>query len=137
LENFLYGMGASCYFSFCLHGDSWVDAFIWRFNPDSNLATEVISADGVVIGKYFQKQISTKIFRFTKKPCTSTGSYRRWTFYEHSGIDGRGTLRAIASLGSSSGEQVPWRTKLAKQLFHGSKFYQNCTKVKEWIIAFD
>jgi penicillin-binding protein 1A len=25
-------------------------------NPDSNLATEVISSDGVVIGKYFQKK---------------------------------------------------------------------------------
>jgi penicillin-binding protein 1A len=24
-------------------------------NPDSNLATEIISADGVVLGKYFQK----------------------------------------------------------------------------------
>jgi penicillin-binding protein 1A len=32
---------------------------------DSNLATEVISSDGVVIGKYFQKQISVKVFRFT------------------------------------------------------------------------
>jgi penicillin-binding protein 1A len=27
-------------------------------NPDSNLATEVISSDGVVIGKYFQKNRS-------------------------------------------------------------------------------
>jgi penicillin-binding protein 1A len=41
-------------------------------NPDSNLATEVISSDGVVIGKYFQKkQISAKVFRFTTKSCTS------------------------------------------------------------------
>ena len=27
-------------------------------NPDSNLATEIISADGVVLGKYFQKNRS-------------------------------------------------------------------------------
>jgi penicillin-binding protein 1A len=27
-------------------------------NPDSNLATEIISADGVVLGKYFEKQVS-------------------------------------------------------------------------------
>jgi penicillin-binding protein 1A len=37
------------------------DAFIWRFGKQTQIATEVISADGVVIGKYFQKkQISLK-----------------------------------------------------------------------------
>jgi penicillin-binding protein 1A len=44
-------------------------------------------------------------------------------FFEHSGIDGRGTLRAIASLGTSGGASTLTQ-QLAKQLFHGegSKF---------------
>ena len=32
-------------------------------NPDSNLATEIISSDGVVIGKYFQSQIRLRLFQ--------------------------------------------------------------------------
>jgi penicillin-binding protein 1A len=48
---------------------------------------------------------------------------KRRTFYEHSGIDGRGTLRAIASL--TSGGASTLTQQLAKQLFHGegSKFF--------------
>jgi membrane carboxypeptidase/penicillin-binding protein len=37
-------------------------------------------------------------------------------FYEHSGIDGRGTLRAISSLGTSGGASTLTQ-QLAKQLF--------------------
>jgi penicillin-binding protein 1A len=59
-------------------------------------------------------------------------------FYEHSGIDGRGTLRAIASLGTSGGASTLTQ-QLAKQLFHGegSKFlpFRIVQKIKEWIIA--
>ncbi|HRL72268.1 MAG TPA: transglycosylase domain-containing protein, partial [Flavobacterium sp.] len=59
-------------------------------------------------------------------------------FYEHSGIDGRGTLRAISSLGTSGGASTLTQ-QLAKQLFHGegSKFlpFRIVQKVKEWIIA--
>jgi penicillin-binding protein 1A len=55
--------------------------------------------------------------------------------FEHSGIDG-GTLRAIASLGTSGGASTNAATR---QLFHGegSKFlpFRIVQKVKEWIIA--
>jgi hypothetical protein len=51
---FFYGMGAVVLFFSCLrHGDSWADHLrIWK--PRLKF-TEVISSDGVVIGKYFQK----------------------------------------------------------------------------------
>jgi penicillin-binding protein 1A len=105
-------------------------------NPDSNLATEVISADQVVIGKFFRKQITTEILTCLKLGrCLSC--YRGRTFYEHSGIDGRGTLRAIASLGTSGGASTLTQ-QLAKQLFHGegSKFLPfRIIQSKEWIIA--
>jgi penicillin-binding protein 1A len=108
-------------------------------NPDSNLATEVISADGVILGKYFEKNRSQ--LKFSDLPqnlvqaLVATEDER---FFEHSGIDGRGTLRAIASMGTSGGASTLTQ-QLAKQLFHGegSKFlpFRVVQKIKEWIIA--
>jgi penicillin-binding protein 1A len=59
-------------------------------------------------------------------------------FYEHSGIDGRGTMRAVLSVGTSGGASTLTQ-QLAKQLFHGegSRFlpFRIIQKAKEWIIA--
>jgi penicillin-binding protein 1A len=108
-------------------------------NPDSNLATEVISADGVVIGKYFEKNRSQlKYSDLPKNLVQALIATEDARFYEHSGIDGRGTLRAISSLGTSGGASTLTQ-QLAKQLFHGegSKFlpFRIVQKIKEWIIA--
>ena len=108
-------------------------------NPDSNLATEIISADGVVLGKYFQKNRSQlKYSDLPKNLVQALVATEDARFYEHSGIDGRGTLRAISSLGTSGGASTLTQ-QLAKQLFHGegSKFlpFRIVQKVKEWIIA--
>ena len=138
---FFYGMGAvGLFFLFA----SWglfgsMPSFEDLENPDSNLATEIISADGVVLGKYFEKNRSQ--LRYADLPknlvqaLIATEDAR---FYEHSGIDGRGTLRAISSLGTSGGASTLTQ-QLAKQLFHGegSKFlpFRIVQKIKEWIIA--
>ena len=108
-------------------------------NPDSNLATEVISADGVVIGKYFEKNRSQlKYSDLPKNLVQALIATEDARFYEHSGIDGRGTLRAISSFGTSGGASTLTQ-QLAKQLFHGegSKFlpFRIVQKIKEWIIA--
>ncbi len=108
-------------------------------NPDSNLATEIIASDGAILGKYFEQNRSQ--LKYSDLPqnfvqaLVATEDER---FYEHSGIDGRGTLRAIASLGTSGGASTLTQ-QLAKQLFHGegSKFlpFRIVQKIKEWIIA--
>ena len=108
-------------------------------NPDSNLATEIISADGVVLGKYFEKNRSQlKYSDLPKNLVQALIATEDARFYEHSGIDGRGTLRAISSLGTSGGASTLTQ-QLAKQLFHGegSKFlpFRIVQKIKEWIIA--
>ncbi|MFV8368746.1 penicillin-binding protein 1A [Flavobacterium sp. LB2R40] len=108
-------------------------------NPDSNLATEIISADGVVLGKYFEKNRSQlKYSDLPKNLVQALIATEDSRFYEHSGIDGRGTLRAISSLGTSGGASTLTQ-QLAKQLFHGegSKFlpFRIVQKIKEWIIA--
>ena len=108
-------------------------------NPDSNLATEIISADGVVIGKYFEKNRSQlKYSDLPKNLVQALVATEDARFYDHSGIDGRGTLRAILSFGTSGGASTLTQ-QLAKQLFHGegSKFlpFRIIQKAKEWIIA--
>ncbi|QSW91437.1 MULTISPECIES: transglycosylase domain-containing protein [Flavobacterium] len=108
-------------------------------NPDSNLATEIISSDGVVIGKYFKTNRSQlKYSDLPKSLVEALVATEDARFYEHSGIDGRGTLRAVFSLGTNGGASTLTQ-QLAKQLFHGegSRFlpFRILQKVKEWIIA--
>jgi len=108
-------------------------------NPDSNLATEIISSDGVVIGKYFKTNRSQlKYSDLPKSLVEALVATEDARFYEHSGIDGRGTLRAIFTLGTNGGASTLTQ-QLAKQLFHGegSKFlpFRIVQKIKEWIIA--
>ncbi|CAM3642925.1 penicillin-binding protein 1A [Flavobacterium chungbukense] len=108
-------------------------------NPDSNLATEIISSDGVVIGKYFKTNRSQlKYSDLPKNLVEALVATEDARFYEHSGIDGRGTLRAVFSLGTNGGASTLTQ-QLAKQLFHGegSKFlpFRIVQKIKEWIIA--
>ena len=108
-------------------------------NPDSNLATEVISADGVTIGKFYsENRSSIKYQDLPKSLVDALIATEDERFYEHSGIDGRGTLRAAFSLGSSGGASTITQ-QLAKLLFHGegSRFFlfRIVQKAKEWIIA--
>ena len=111
-------------------------------NPKNNLATEIISEDGVVLGKYFFENRSRA--RYNELPenlisaLISTEDVR---FRDHSGIDGRALLRAIfgAVTGkSSSGGASTITQQLAKMLFTkkpSSGIERVMQKLKEWIIA--
>lgn len=138
---FFYGLGGVLVFflfaSWGLFGS--MPSFEDLENPDSNLATEIISSDGVILGKYFEKNRSQlKYSDLPKNLVDALVATEDERFYEHSGIDGRGTLRAIASMGTSGGASTLTQ-QLAKQLFHGegSKFlpFRIVQKIKEWIIA--
>ncbi|MDR2222602.1 MAG: transglycosylase domain-containing protein [Flavobacteriaceae bacterium] len=108
-------------------------------NPASNVATEIISADGKTIGKfYLENRVPVKygdLPDYLVKALISTEDER---FYEHSGIDARGTLRAVTSVGSSGGASTISQ-QLAKLLFHGEgsrNLLKRITqKAKEWVIA--
>lgn len=138
---YIYGLlGVIAFFLFA----SWgifgsMPSFEDLENPDSNLATEIISSDGVVIGKYFQTNRSQlKYSDLPKNLVDALVATEDERFYEHSGIDARGTLRAVSSLGTNGGASTLTQ-QLAKQLFHGegSKFlpFRIVQKIKEWIIA--
>jgi penicillin-binding protein 1A len=138
---FFYGLGVLLLFflfaSWGLFGS--MPSFVDLENPDSNLATEIISSDGVILGKYFEKNRSQlKYADLPKNLVDALVATEDERFYEHSGIDGRGTLRAIITLGTNGGASTLTQ-QLAKQLFHGegSKFlpFRIVQKIKEWIIA--
>lgn len=109
-------------------------------NPSSNLASEIISSDGKTIGKLYLNENRTPI-KFEDLPenlinaLVATEDER---FYDHSGIDARGTIRAAVFLGKKGGASTISQ-QLAKLLFHeeGSKnvVERMLQKIKEWIIA--
>ncbi|MBL4905317.1 MAG: transglycosylase domain-containing protein, partial [Flavobacteriaceae bacterium] len=73
-------------------------------NPENNLATEIISADGKTLGTYAVQ--NRKPIKFKDLPdnlinaLIATEDER---FYEHSGIDFRGLARAISKFGKGGG----------------------------------
>ncbi|HLA55830.1 MAG TPA: transglycosylase domain-containing protein [Flavobacterium sp.] len=108
-------------------------------NPDSNLATEIISSDGVTIGKFYnENRTSIKYSDLPKHLVDALVSTEDERFYEHSGIDFRRTTTAMASLGTRGGASTITQ-QLSKLLFHGegSRFLplRIIQKAKEWIIA--
>ena len=109
-------------------------------NPETNLASEIISSDDKTIGKFYFNDNRTPI-GFDDLPknlvdaLVATEDVR---FYDHSGIDARGTLRAISSLGSSGGASTISQ-QVSRQLFVGirskNKLEAITQKIKEWVIA--
>ena len=109
-------------------------------NPQTNLATEIISSDGKTIGKFYFEDNRT-LMGFDELPnhlvdaLIATEDVR---FRNHSGIDVRGTLRATMYLGSRGGASTITQ-QLAKQFFTGlvakNKFERALQKIKEWVIA--
>ena len=108
-------------------------------NPDTNIATEIISSDGVTLGKFYKEnRTPVKYQDLPKHLVDALVATEAERFYEHSGVDARGTLRVISSLGRSGGASTITQ-QLAKNLFHGegSRFlpFRIIQKCKEWIIA--
>jgi len=108
-------------------------------NPNSNLATEIISTDGVTIGKFYnENRTSIKYNDLPKHLVNALIATEDERFYEHSGIDFRRTTTAMLSLGTRGGASTITQ-QLSKLLFHGEGSHflplRMIQKVKEWIIA--
>ena len=109
-------------------------------NPRTNLATEIISSDGKTLGKFYYEDNRTPV-SFKELPkhlvdaLIATEDVR---YYEHAGIDARGTLRAFAFLGKRGGASTISQ-QLARQLFVGIRSKNTLEtvtqKIKEWVIA--
>jgi len=107
-------------------------------NPKSNLATEVYTSDGKILGKYFyQNRVNVDYEDLSPNLINALVATEDERYYEHSGIDIRGLARAVAKLGRSGGASTITQ-QLAKMLFSDapkSRFDRVKQKMQEWIIA--
>jgi len=110
-------------------------------NPNSSLATEVISTDNQVIGKFYLQNRSNiayeNINQNLKNALLATEDIR---FFNHTGVDLRALLRVVKGLtgGDGGGGGSTVTQQLAKNLFPRerlNKFELIFRKLKEWIIA--
>lgn len=109
-------------------------------NPQTNLASEIISSDGETLGKFYLDDNRTDV-DFKDLPeslvqaLIATEDAR---YYDHSGIDARGTIRAFVFLGKKGGASTISQ-QLARQLFVGVRsknIFETITqKLKEWVLA--
>lgn len=108
-------------------------------NPQTELATEIMTSDGKTLGSFYTD--NRKPIKYKDLPqnlidaLVSTEDER---FFEHSGIDGYGTARAVAFAGTKGGASTITQ-QLAKLYFteHASqnKLERVIQKLREWIIA--
>ncbi|WP_029034342.1 penicillin-binding protein 1A [Salinimicrobium terrae] len=108
-------------------------------NPETNLATEIFSSDGETLGKYYnENRTPVKYEDLPQHLVDALVATEDERFYDHSGIDARGTLRAAVYLGERGGASTISQ-QLAKQLFtqdvSQSFVGRVMQKFKEWIIA--
>ena len=110
-------------------------------NTSNNLASQIISSDGKILGKYFienrtdvnYQQLDTNLVH----ALIATEDIR---FKSHSGIDFRALGRAIAGAlsGNNKGGGSTITQQFAKLLFHErptSKLERIMQKLNEWVIA--
>jgi penicillin-binding protein 1A len=100
-------------------------------NPKSNLASEIISSDGKVLGKYFFQNRTNvhyeELSPFLVEALIATEDER---FRSHSGIDFRGLVRAVAKLGKAGGASTITQ-QLAKMMFHKREKASLVQKIKQ------
>ena len=109
-------------------------------NPKTNLATQILSSDGVVLGKFYFNDNRTPIAfdALPKNLVNALIATEDERFFSHSGIDLKGTLRALAYMGKKGGASTISQ-QLARQLFVGvrsrNKVEAVLQKFKEWVLA--
>ena len=109
-------------------------------NPKSNLASEVISTDAQVLGSYYiQNRSNAKFKDLSPNLINALIATEDVRFYEHSGIDLKGTfaIALYSVIGKKRGSSTITQ-QLAKNLFPRKKqtiFNIGIIKLKEWLTA--
>ena len=142
-----------CYFSiigllallFILISLGWIGympSFTELENPDANLATEVISADGELLGTYYLENRSNCKYKDLSQPLKdaliATEDSR---FYRHSGVDAKALFRVASGVLTfhRKGGGSTITQQLAKNLFPRDQKMNKVKlvffKFKEWVVA--
>ncbi|MEO6549654.1 MAG: transglycosylase domain-containing protein [Ferruginibacter sp.] len=107
-------------------------------NPEADLASEVYTSDGKLMGKYYAENRSeVRYNQISPNIIHALIATEDQNFYDHSGIDARAVARAIIKLGTAGGGS-PITQQLAKMMLgqgKGNVLKRGVEKIKEWIIA--
>ena len=109
-------------------------------NPSMLQSSEIYADDGTLMGKYYRENGNRSIVKYGDiSPYIINGliATEDKRFYSHSGIDMKGTMRAVLSLGGKGGASTITQ-QLALALFNqraSNKALRVVQKLKEWIIA--
>ena len=109
-------------------------------NPKTNFASEIVSSDNQILGKYYFNDNRTPVEYDEINPETVNAliATEDERFYSHPGIDLKATIRAIIFLNTRGGASTISQ-QLARQLFVGVRsrniFQAIGQKIKEWVIA--
>jgi penicillin-binding protein 1A len=111
-------------------------------NPSIMLASEVYADDGTQMGKYYKERGNRSNVEYkdiSKNVIEALVATEDRRFYEHSGIDGYGLLRAIIKLGHAGGGSTITQQVAKNLLGQGlgrNRFHRLfIEKPKEWITA--
>lgn len=111
-------------------------------NPKSNLASEVYTADQVLLGTYYRENRSNVTYEdLSPNLVNALVATEDERFYDHSGIDLKSLGRVVYGVLTgqmSKGGGSTLTQQLAKMLFHNrpsSKIERGLQKFKEWIIS--
>jgi penicillin-binding protein 1A len=112
-------------------------------NPKSNLASEIISSDGRLLGTYFiENRTNVSYSQLSPHLVSALIATEDLRFYNHSGVDARALGRVIGKTvigkksGAGGGSTIT--QQLAKNLFpreRQNKIAVMFRKLKEWVIA--
>jgi penicillin-binding protein 1A len=107
-------------------------------NPEADLASEIYSADGKLMGKYYTENRSEVRFRdISPNIINALIATEDERFNNHSGIDAEAVGRAVFTLGTQGGGSTITQ-QVAKMMLgqgKGNFFVRGMQKVKEWIVA--
>ena len=107
-------------------------------NPEAYLASEVYTADGKLMGKYYAENRSeVKYNEISPNIIHALVATEDQNFYDHSGIDAKAVARAVIKLGTDGGGS-PITQQLAKMMLgqgKGNILKRGTQKIKEWVIA--
>lgn len=107
-------------------------------NPEADLASEIYSSDGVLMGKFYAENRSeVKYNEISPNIINALIATEDERFHDHSGIDAQALARAIFSFGTQGGGSTLTQ-QVAKMMLGqggGNIFKRSIEKLKEWIVA--
>ena len=109
-------------------------------NPQTNLASQIISSDGSTLGKFYLDDNRTPVDYedLPQNLVNALVASEDIRFYDHSGIDAIGFARALFFLGKRGGAST-LSQQLARQIYVGPRSRNLVEtikqKIKEWVIA--